>query len=88
MRMNTSIELVPSTGLDEVPAALPTGFAGIVAVWIPPGWFSQPVSIAQHNKECVEFINQITQVWLPVEFAIHSLLDGCTQNYQTTVPIK
>ena len=36
MRMNTPTELEPSTGLDDVPAALPTGAAWLVAVTIPP----------------------------------------------------
>lgn len=86
--MNTSIELVPSTGLDEVPAAFPTGFAVIVAVWIPPGWFSQAISIAQPNPECVESITQFMRVWLPLGFAIHSLPDGCIRHDQTIAPSK
>jgi hypothetical protein len=36
MRMNTPTELDPSTGLDDVPAALPTGAELTVAVTIPP----------------------------------------------------
>jgi len=48
MRMNTPIELLPSTGRDDAPAAFPTGLVGLVAVTIPPFLYPQHVSIAQH----------------------------------------
>jgi hypothetical protein len=42
------MDLLPSTGRDDVPAAFPIGLTWLVAVTIPPFLFPQHVSIAQH----------------------------------------
>jgi len=42
------MELLPSTGRDDAPAAFPTGLDWLVAVTITPFLYQQHVSIAQH----------------------------------------
>ncbi len=40
IRRYTPVDFDPSTGLDDVPAALPTGAAWLVAVTIPPSYIT------------------------------------------------
>ena len=52
IRINTPAELVSAVGLAVVPAAVPIGVAGLMAVTFPPDWFLRPLRIAQVLSLC------------------------------------